>query len=231
MRRVRVIGLCVGAALATSASAAASASAAPEFLHLSAPLSATGFTGKSTGAVELADKTMGAQIKCSKEELAGEIEPGSTTNVEEVRIVFKGCGEVVTVGGKKVKCSVKSPARAAGVIATRRLIGKLGAVLLAEAADEAGLALEPEIGTVVMKIEAPGCALPLAVVEGSIIGEVTPTLGPETITKQLVSAPLASAQKIQKLISGPIDTLEVAATQVTLKSTVTLKFEEVLEVT
>jgi hypothetical protein len=225
------MGLCVVAVFATSAFAAASASAAPEFLHLAAPLSATGFTGKSVGAVELADNAMAAQIKCSKEELAGEIEPGGTTKVEEVRITFKGCGEVVAVGGKKVKCSVKSPARAAGVLVTRRLIGQLGEVLPAEAVDEAGLALEPEVGTVVMRIEAPGCGLPLAVVEGSIIGEVTPTSGPETITKQLVSAPLGPAQKIQKLTSGPIDTLEVAATKVTLKSTMTLKFEEILEVT
>jgi hypothetical protein len=53
MGRIRIIGLCLLAVLATSAVTAASASAAPEFLHLGGPLAATGIVGKSTGPVKL----------------------------------------------------------------------------------------------------------------------------------------------------------------------------------
>ena len=127
------------------------------------------------------------------------------------------------------KCSIKSPGQPA--LKTKRLDGNLIHVAPAEAADEAGLDLMPEIGTVVMIIEAPACALATAVIECSIIGEVTPTGGPETTTKTLLSTTFGTAQKIQYLPSGAKDTLFAGVPEVTLTSTVTLKFGEVMEVT
>jgi hypothetical protein len=232
MTRARIVGFCVAAALATSALSAASASAAPEFLHTALPLTLTAFTGKSVGAVTIADPIANSVTKCSKEEIEGEIESGSTTHVEEVVIKFKGCTGEVFKGTKVVKkCSVKSTGQAPGTVKTKRLDGDLGEVLPAEALDEVGLDLKPEVGTTITVVEAPACALPNAKVEGSIIGEVTPKNGPETLEKKLVSTTVAGAQKIQKFVAGLKDTAEVAATEVTLTSTVNLKFLEVLVVT
>jgi len=233
MRRARLLAICLTAALATGSAAAASALAAPpEFVHLAAPLTLTGFTGKSVGVATIADTTTGAIYKCSSETLEGEIEFGSRKHVEEVVIKFKGCsGEVEKTGKIEKKCSIKSPGQPAGTLKTKRLDGNLISVAPAEAPDEVGLDLLPEIGTVVMIIEAPGCALPAAVIEGSIIGEVAPTGPPETTTKTLLSTTLGTAQKIQHLPSGAKDTLSAALAEVTLKSTVTLKFGEVMEVT
>jgi hypothetical protein len=231
MTRVR-IGICVAVALATSALGAASAAAAPEFLHTALPLTLTAFTGKSVGAVTVADPTANTVTKCSKEELEGEIEFGSTTHVEEVVIKFKGCiGEVLKNGKAVKKCSVKSTGQAPGTVKTKRLDGDLGEVLPAEALDEVGLDLKPEVGTTITVVEAPGCLLPNAKVEGSIIGEVTPTNGAETLEKKLVSTTFVAKQKIQKFVGGLKDTAEAAATEVTLTSTVNLKFLEVLVVT
>jgi hypothetical protein len=192
----------------------------------------TTFTGKSVGAVKLTDSTLGSEIKCSKEELEGEIEFGSTRHGEEVIIKFKGCYAVITVGGKKIKCKVKTPGQPLSTIKTKRLDRDLGEVLLAEAATEVGLDLEPEIGTVITTIAASTeCKTPLTPIEGSIIGEMTPTGPPETLEKKRVSTTVAAKQKIQNFVAEPKDTLEAFATEATLTSTVNLKFAEILEVT
>ena len=232
MTRVKVFGAGALAALALSAVGVESASAAPGFVHLTAPLTLTGFTGKSTGAVTIADPTLGTIVKCSKEELAGEIEFGSTTHVEEVVIKFKGC-TTVPPGTKKIKCRVKSPGQLAGTIKTKRLDGNLGEVLAVEAADERGLDLKPEIGTVVTVVETTTpCPAATSTTEGSIIGEVTPTGGPETLTKTALTTVTAGKQTIQKLVAEPKDTLiGPFASEVTVTSTMTLTFGEILEVT
>jgi hypothetical protein len=232
MTRVRIVAMVVAGAFATSALGAASAAAAPEFLHTALPLTLTAFTGISVGPVTIADPTVGSVVKCSKETLEGEIEFGGTKHVEEVVIKFKGCSAVIYKNGKAVKkCQVKSSGQPFGTVKTKHLDGDLGEVLLAEALDEVGLDLKPEVGTTITVVEAPGCALPPAKVEGSLIGEVTPTFGPETLGKKLVSTTAALKQKIQKFIGGLKDTAEAALTEVTLTSTVNLTFLEVLVVT
>jgi hypothetical protein len=235
MPRIRMVGVCLALACATAAMAASTASAAPEFLHNTppvGPLGMTEFTGKSAGAVTVADPALGSVVKCSKEEITGEIEPGSTTHVEEVVVRFKGCYAVITSStGAKVKCHVNSPGQPNGSVKTKRLEGDLGEVLAAEAASTVGLDLKPEIGTVLTVIVATGCKVPNASVEGSIIGEMQPIGPPETKEKKLVSATAAGKQMIQHFVGEPIDTLSIAATEVTLTSTVTLKFLETVEVT
>jgi hypothetical protein len=232
MTRVKIFGAGALAALALSAVGVDSASAAPGFVHTALPLSLTGFTGKSTGPVTIADPTLGTTTKCSKEELAGELEFGSTTHVEEVVIKFKGCTTVLP-GTKKIKCRVKSPGQPAGTVKTKRLDGNLGEVLAVEAADERGLDLKPEIGTVVTVVETTTpCPPATSTLEGSIIGEVTPTGGPETLDKTVVATVTGGKQTIQKLVAEPKDTLiGPAASEVTVTSTVTLKFGEIVEVT
>lgn len=231
--RIRLLGACLGCALAMGAAGAASASAAPEFLHLGGPLTVTVFTGKSTGAVEIVDPATGVKVKCTSEGLEGLIEPGSTTAVEEVVIRFKGCVELVASGGKLVKCGVRSSGSPFGTIRTKRLDGGLVPVPAAEAVSEVGLDLKAEVGTVITTlIPSTTTCGPPAVVEGSVIAEVAPTGPPETLEKKLNSLAAAGPkQMIQFLPSGLKDTLAVGSTEAVLKSIVTLKFAEPLEVT
>jgi len=231
MNRAKLLAVCIVGMLAVSAGAAASASAAPEFLHLSSALTLTSFKGKSSGPVTLADPALTSTLHCTKEEVEGEIEFGSTKHVEEVIIKFKGCTDVVPITGKLTKCPVKSPGQPSGTVRTRRLDGDLGEVAAAEAADEVGLDLKPEVGTVVMVVQPTTCAIPTVSVEGSVIGEVTPKGPPEGTEKKLLSTTFGLLQRIQKLGSAAPDTLKVLATEVTLTSSVTLKFAEALEVT
>jgi hypothetical protein len=227
MGRIRVAGVCLAVMFAALAGGAASASAAPEFLHAGGPLGLTFFTGKSVGAVVLSDTITGAVVKCSKEELEGEIEFGGTKHVEEVVLKFKGCFEVFK---KTVKCTVKSTGQPNGSLRTKRLDGDLSFVPVAEAASERGLDLKPEVGKVLMTIEAPGCKQPPAPIEGSVIGEVTPKGPPETFEKKLISTTTAGKQTIRNFPGQPVDVLETFATEVTLTSSVTLKFLETVEV-
>ncbi len=223
MRCIKIIGLCLGVVLATGALAAASASAAaPEFLPA---CTLCGFTGKSSGPVVINDHVAAIEIKCSKEEIKeGTIEPGSTKRVEEVRIKFRPCSAYVN----KTKCSVHSPGELAGYLKLKLLRGELGKVAPAEAASETGLNLEPESGTLLVKVEGT-CIHPLEL-KGSIIGEVTPLH--VTAGIKLVSALTGFAQSIQKFEPpGTVDTLEAFPNEVTLRSSVNLKFAEPIEVT
>jgi hypothetical protein len=239
MKRIRLMGLCLVAVFATSAIVVSSVSAAPpEFEPL---LKLTEIKG-NFGAVKIVVHTAPAvgEISCSGGKLEGEVEFAfikPQRNVEDVNLGFKGCKEIVVENGKAVKkCTgVKSPGRPAGTIVTRSLRGELGKVLVAEApVDERGLDLKPEIGAIVMRIEAPGCGLPLTVVEGSIIGEIRPKGPPLTLEKELVFAlNVGKEQMIQKFEPpGVKDTLNVGAPEVTLKGTIAkLIFLEKVEVT
>ena len=232
---MRIKLLCAGAccALAIGAASAASASAAPEFLHLGGPLTTTVFTGKSTGAVEIADPALGIKVHCGVETLEGLIEPGSTTAVEEVSIKLKMCLATVAAGGKINKCKVRSAGSAFGAIRTKRLGGALIPVPPAEAADEVGLDLKAEVGTVITSlIFSPTTCGPPRVVEGSVISEVAPKGPPEAIEKKLNSlAAPGPTQMIQFLPSGLKDTLAIGSTEAVLTGIVTLKFGETNEVT
>ena len=231
MTRIRLFAVCILGVLAVGGGTAASASAAPEFLHASSPLTLTSFKGKSSGTVTIADTALSARVLCKKEEVEGEIEPGSTTHVEEVVIKFTGCTDIVPISGHLTKCAVKSPGQPSGTLRTKRLDGDLGEVALAEAADEVGLDLKPEVGTTVMVVAPTTCTIPTVSVTGSVIGEVTPRNGTPSTEEKLVSALTGTAQRIQKLGSAAPDTLKVGATEATLTSSVTLKFAETLEVT
>jgi hypothetical protein len=232
MRRIRIVGACVATTLAMSAFAAASASAAPpEFLHGALPPGLLGITGTSVGNIKMINPAVPSEVICTKETLLGEIEFAPIEkNVEEVFITFTGCHMLATVGGKRVKCQVRSQGRPFGTVRTKRLRGELGEVTFAEAPSEVGLDLVPEVGTVLVKAEAPSCGLPPLSVEGSIIGEITAKGLPETLTKTLLSTTVAAKQKIQKFTTGLKDTLE-APGEITLTSTLTLKFGEVVQVT
>jgi hypothetical protein len=231
--RIKLFCASVGCALAIGAASAATASAAPEFLHLGSPLSLTAFTGKTSGAVEIADPALGLKVRCLAGTLEGLIEPGSTTAVEEVLAKFHMCSATVAVTGKVVKCKVRSAGQAFGTIRTKRLGGDLVPVPAAEAADEVGLDLKAEVGTVITSlIFSPTACGPPRVVEGSVISEVAPKGPPETTGKNLNSlAAPGPKQMIQFLPSGLKDTLAIGSTEAVLTSIVALKFAETLEVT
>jgi hypothetical protein len=74
-------------------------------------------------------------------------------------------------------------------------------------------------------MEAVACGTALAVVEGSVIGEITP----KKVEKEELDLIYATSTKqmIQELKGGPTDTLKYGADEVTLKSKFVLKFEEV----
>jgi hypothetical protein len=230
--RIRLLGACLCCALLTGAAAATSASAVPGFLHSGGPLTVTVFTGKATGPVVLDDPTLKIEIRCSKGELEGLIEPGSTTHVEEVIFKLKGCVGFVPLGGKINKCAVRSAGAASGTIRTKRLDGDLFAVPVAEAADERGLDLKPEIGsTLAVIVFATTCGQPNRPLEGSVIGEPQPKGPPEGLEKKLVyGVSPGPAQMIQLLPSGAKDTLSMAASETALAASFTLKFGEVMEV-
>jgi hypothetical protein len=224
MRHLRT-AVAIAAAFVGCAAAASAALASAEFKP--APAVLYGFTGKG-GAMKLRDTTLGLEVRCTSTTLTGEIEssPAPQRNVEEVFIVYKGC---VGIGlANKEKCTVKSGGWPPGEIKTRRLRGELGQVASAEAASEVGLDLMPEVGTILIKLEVAGCAIGSQLIEGSVIGEVTPTT--LSTAHSLVFTSALGKQKIQKFVGVAPDTLRIGASEAVLTNKIALTFGEAFEV-
>jgi hypothetical protein len=126
-------------------------------------LAKRGFTGTSgAGTFETIKKN---KVTCTGDTSKGEVEAGNGHKVTNVTVTFTGCEEPIF----KEKCHTAGEAE--GTMKTVKLKGELG-YLKAPPAPEVGLLLEPAAGTEFLKFE---CGFFIkSVVEGSVIGKVTP---------------------------------------------------------
>jgi hypothetical protein len=189
MLRMRVMGLCLAAALSAGALAATSASALPEF---SSPFSKT-FTAKSAGS--LFETVSGKKTKCTADTVTGEVTgPQSGT----INFVFTGCAFA------KTPCN--TPGAAPGVIATGPLEWRIG--YINKANKEVGMDIFEPFGG---PFASYGCGSATFVkVTGSVIGRLTP------INKKVIPAKVfklkfkqtTGKQEVPALEASPIDILE-----------------------
>lgn len=189
MKRVRRVVFCSVAVLAMSAVVAASASAElPEF---SGPFPKA-YTSKG-GATLI--ETGGIKLTCKASTDVGEVTGAKTGNV---MVRLTGCS------GDSFPCT--SPGAAEGEMVTSKLATTLG--YIDKAKHETGIALAAS-GAPFDEME---CAGLLFVVEGSVIGKVTP-INKSTKSKpkthfKLTFSQKKGVQKPRKLEGEPVDVLE-----------------------
>ena len=168
MKLSRLAALIFLAALAISFMATAVASAAaPEFK----PATKQAFTGESgTGSLETSSTTA---ITCTRDTITGEVTGAKT--IGSVIVTFHGCQST-----EKSGCSLHStglptlPVSEGGLIVTHILKGELGTT--AESATGVGLLLVPANGgREFVTLEGTCLLLSPAPIEGTVVGEATPT--------------------------------------------------------
>jgi hypothetical protein len=162
-------------------------------------------------------------ITCKTQKATGEIE--SSSNAGKVLLVFTGCkGEEKS---SKKTCEVKSvKSEGKELISTNLLKGQLGKVAKAESSSEVGLLLAPESGTVITEIEGSCLTIAKDVIEGGLIGEVSP-VGKVQGTEKLAFAIAEKKQKIQKLEGGSKEVLKLSSgIEVQVESTGEVAFED-----
>ena len=227
MRR-NTVGILLVVAVAAVSIGAADASAAPEFLHLSAPVAGTNRNFEANGVNSIAVlPANGSKIECATVRMVAKILGRS----QVTNVVVKGKGCVATVPsatGVIETCKVHTPGFMNGTITTKALVGELGEVAPFEALDERGLELQPKIGTIVTTVE--GLCYPLTAIEGSIIGEITPK-AVEQPTSELLSTQTGLSQTIQKFVSGPKHNLEVASFELVQTLKLNITFKQAIEIT
>lgn len=192
MTGIRRLGLCCIAVLAVCATTTASASAAlPEFVPSPMP-----FTAKS-GAVSL-ETVSKAKISCTSDTATGEV-TGPKAGTATIKL--SGC-ELVTLG---LTCNtVGAPP---GEITTVSLLMALGYISAPK--KEVGLDLSTATGGPLMEFV---CGPLKVLVEGSVIGKVTPVnkliKPPAHFTLKFAQS--AGKQKPTHFESGPVDVLSTS---------------------
>jgi hypothetical protein len=186
MRRLKVIGVCLGAAFALNVMTG-SALALPEF---SGPFPKAFTSISKATLLETASKN---KVKCTADTATGSI-TGATT--ASITITFTGCAE----GAAAVPC--QTPGRPPGEIVTFGLFGQLGYIEL-EPEKQVGLDLSDPAAGVIMNFE---CGAGGQVITGSVIGKVTPL---NKLTKKLTVkfVQKKSVQTPTKLLGEPVDIL------------------------
>ena len=166
MKRLRLAGLIIVAALAiTNALAAAVAWASPpEF----SPGILDSF--KSHGGVGVLETPSTSAIECASNASTGEVTGAKT--VGSVVVTFRGCA-INEDGG----CVVGSVGATSGLIVTHTLKGELGSVKTTEALLGVGLLLEPTSGSEFAELEGACLFISPSPVAGSVAGAVSPTDG------------------------------------------------------
>lgn len=184
MRSIKYAGAIVAAVLATSVVGVAGASAAlPEF-------STSGtFTGTS-GAGKL-ETVGGSTVTCKKDKSSGSF---SGKTVSNVKVTFEEC-ETTLFGFFPVSCTN---------IVTKTLSGELG--YINKSTKTVGLDLKPASGSELANTECGGVTI---VVDGSVIGQITPTKT-KTTKYTLTYTQSEGKQTIQKFEGGPTDTLSAS---------------------
>jgi hypothetical protein len=234
MSKIKLMLLSIVAALAMSAVVANAALAEAQQEFNKTPVK-TKVTGTSGAAVLTAG---GQKVSCKEDTNSGKAGLGSIKNIT---VIFKGCSS--ENAKTKAKCEVQSKASkgGAGVVETNELSGELGEVAAAEAKSEVGLLLVPASGNVFVTLEGTCLQVNPTAVEGSIVGEVTPTKTLSTEGK-VVFALTKAAQSIKKFERGRAEIGGKEDEKVTPKLTVfngkaateettdTNTFEEALEV-
>ena len=227
MRR-NAVGIVLVVAVAVAGVGVANASAAPEFLHLSAPVVGPNrnFEGNGVNSVAVLPSN-GSRIECATVRLVAKILGRS--QVTNAFVKGKGCvATVANTAGVVETCKVHTPGFMNGTIRTNMLVGELGEVAAFEATDERGLELQPKVGTVVTTIV--GLCYPLAAIEGSIIGEITPK-AVEQPTSELIYTQTGLSQTIQKFLAGPKHNLEIAGFEVVQTLKLNIAFKQPIEIT
>jgi hypothetical protein len=189
MTRAKAVGLWAVAMLALSAALTSAAQAAPpEFAPPAAP-----FVSKS-GITTLETVTK-AQIVCASDEGTGEVTGPKTGSI---KVIFKGC-ELVTLA---LPCNTVGVPP--GEIVTTTLLMTLG--YINEVKKEVGVDLSTATGGPLMEFVCGGLK---TVVEGSVIGKITPVnkllKPPAHFTLRFSQA--AGKQKPTHFEGGPIDVL------------------------
>lgn len=155
MTRIRTAGLFTLVALALGACSAASALAAPPEFVGPVPVP---FTAKS--GVTTLETVKGAKVTCKADTAAGEVTGPKTGTI---KVTFTGC-EFVTLG---LACNTVGVPP--GEIITNTLVMTLG--YISEPKKEDGIDLSIPTGAPLMEFT---CGPVKAVVQGSVIGKVTP---------------------------------------------------------
>lgn len=192
MKRIRLGGLCLAAALALCAAVAVSAYAAlPEF---SGPF-AKMFTSKSGASRFRA--VGGKRVLCTADTNVGEI---TGPKAGKVTITFTGCAL------KKVPCN--TPGSGPGEIVTPSLAMQLG--YINKGLKTVGIDLTEPAGAPMLLFScSSGTRI---VVIGSVIGKITPvnTLVTPSEVFKLNFIQAGGIQKVQNLEGEPVDTLEMS---------------------
>jgi hypothetical protein len=228
MRTIRILGLCLVAALAIGAMASPAAWAKPEFLEKNGKeLVKKKFTFTGTEGKVFIGPT--AVIKCKKDEGSGEVvTKEENKKVTKVKTTFKECSAENEAGET---CKPKSKGGTEGKIETNELKGELGEVAKAEAESEVGLKFEPTSGTTYVTLEGKCLPSSPAPIEGSLICEVKPV---GTLAKEgkLVCSMASEKQKIRKF-KGETTTHELKGfglESIPVEDTSVTKFEEEVQI-
>jgi hypothetical protein len=191
------VAFCSFAALAMSVVVAASASAAlPEF---SGPFPKR-FTSKGGAALI---ETAGVKLTCTASTDVGEI---LGTKNGKVMVRLTGCVGKGKVEGKEVSFPCTSPGAPEGEMVTSELTTTLGFINKAKSPPEVGIALAAVSPTPFEEFECDGLKI---VVEGSVIGKITPVnkqvKSSSHFTLKFVQA--KGVQKPRKLEGEAVDVL------------------------
>jgi hypothetical protein len=188
MKRIRIIGLALVAAVALSAVGASAASAAlPEF----SPSSGVTLTG--TSGAGLLETVTGTKVTCTASTNGGEITGAKT--VSKVKVKFTGCEST------GAKCNTSGAA--SGELVTEELKATLG--YLNASKKEVGLDFVP-VGTKFIEFSC-GTALVGVKVTGSVICKVTPVNMP-TKTSTVTCKQAKGIQEFTKFEGGETDVLK-----------------------
>jgi hypothetical protein len=184
MKRIRIIGLAIVAALAISALASASAFAAlPEWFKggkvIAAAVKVTG-----TGGAGTLETIGGKKVTCTSDSSEGEITPPK--NAANVVVTYKGCESA------GVKCNTAG--KAAGEVVTNKVGGEL--VYVDAGKTKVGLLLKPATGTEFAKFECT--AFVKVTVTGEVIGQAKP-LNIEQNTGELVFKQTKGVQEFRQI--------------------------------
>jgi hypothetical protein len=172
MKSIKLVGLCLAAALLVSAAATATAWAeAPEF---GSEVKEGSRDFSSKGGTFTLETTKGERITCEKETNTGELEAIPTKKLRKISVGFKEC--TTTVANKVYLCGTLG---FGPEIRTFELLGRIGYVKKAEM--KVGLLLNPEEGAanpkdLIAEVECirPGEPTLLIKVKGSVIALITP---------------------------------------------------------